>query len=84
MFKRRVQAKMTASKALCLMGFGVTATVDQAMGEDPKETLNRALFGQMQALMLRKREAMEEKVKIKSRGFNSSGFHKSPVEHVAP
>ena len=66
MFKRRVQAKMNASKALCLMGFGVTATVDQAMGEDPKETLNRALFGQMQALLLRKREAVEERVKIKS------------------
>jgi hypothetical protein len=29
LFKRRVTAKMNSSKALCLMGFGVTATVDQ-------------------------------------------------------
>jgi hypothetical protein len=47
MFKRKVQSRMNASKAMCLMGFDITANVDEVLGEDPTETLNRAIFGQV-------------------------------------
>jgi hypothetical protein len=46
MFKQKVQAHMNTSKAMCLMGLGVAANVDKAIGEDPTETLNKAIFDQ--------------------------------------
>ena len=65
LFKRKVKAKMNSSKAMCLMGFGITANVDDVLGEDPKETLNRAIFAQMQSLLVKKRESIQEKVNLK-------------------
>ena len=63
-FKRQVQTQMNASKALSLLGLRVAASVETSLGSDPKETLNKAIFCQMQALLLKKREAMAEKVRI--------------------
>ena len=69
LFKRKVKAKMNASKAMCLMGFGITANVDDALGEDPKETLNRAIFAQMQSLLTKKRETIQDRVKWKIKSW---------------
>ncbi len=38
---------MNTSKAMCLMGLDITANVDAVIGEDPTETLNKAIFGQV-------------------------------------
>ena len=62
--KRQVESRMNCPKALCLLGLRVAASVETSLGSDPKETLNKAIFGQMQAVMLKKREAMVEKVRI--------------------
>ena len=61
--KGNIQTQMNAAKALCLLGLRVAASVETSLGSDPKETLNQAICRQMQAVMLKKREAMTEKVR---------------------
>jgi hypothetical protein len=63
-FKNRVRANMNSSKALSLMGFGRGVNIDDVLGEDPTETLNKAIFGQMESLLTKKREATEELVRV--------------------
>ena len=53
LFKRKVQANMNVSKAMNLMGFGIKANVDEVLGEDPTEALNKAVFAQMQTLLMK-------------------------------
>jgi hypothetical protein len=55
---------MNAPKALCLLGLKVAASVETSLGSDPKKTLNEAIFGQTQALLLKKKEALAEKVRL--------------------
>ena len=62
LFKRKVQANMNVSKAMNLMGFGIKANVDEVLGEDPTEALNKAVCAQMQTLLMKKRECIEEQV----------------------
>ena len=62
--KRQVESQMNCPKALCLLGLRIAASVETSLGSDPKETLNKAIFGQMQAVMHKKMESMIEMVII--------------------
>ena len=60
--QRPRKVKMDTARALGIMGFTSTRWMDASSGMNPKESLDKALFDQMQELMKNKRQASKDKV----------------------